>query len=565
MIKFYTSPALRFPFLLLLLANLLIFNQSSSAQAFVWVKSYGGVQKDKGKDLSVDQFGNQYLTGLFQNELTMGSTVLHAVGGATDQDIFVSKTDIDGNAVWGHSFGSGINLSDDLAFGLNTNDNGFSAVTGKCFGYVKMDNGDSLSGSGLEDMWLVTYDPDGNLNWAKIGGGVSDDVGSAVYVDNDQNVYCTGNFEGDMNFYGDSMMSVPNGKSMFCAKYNWGGELLWVYTFSSSGGVQVHDILVDPSGNIYMSGNYKHTVSFGDYEFTSLGDNDGYIVKMTPAGEVLWATTFGSDIPYSDEAGATISLDDAGNCYVAGVFAGNCIFNGGQLTTNSLKNVLVAAYDIDGNFLWANAIKGGAGAKFSPVTLSISVEENILVSGMFTGVDTIGSVVLEPYTNTDSADAFIASLNLMGDVNWAIHVGGDGNDGAFGIAGNGSAFAFATGNYREAAQFGPNNLLSNGVSDIWIAKFQKNTVTASSTYIPTVQTFQTYPNPFREQLTIDIPMKTTDLIVYNQFGQVVYRRTISSGERQINLDLSVPAAGIYTVQLKGEYGVHTGLIEKQSY
>ncbi|MEO6167479.1 MAG: T9SS type A sorting domain-containing protein [Chitinophagales bacterium] len=560
-----TPNPLRLNCLVLLIAFVFLFNQSSSAQGFVWVKSYGGSEKDKGKDLGVDQVGNQYVAGFFRDQMNMGTINLQAVGGPDDEDIFISKMDIDGNPVWGHSMGNAASQSDDYPFGLSVNSNGFCASTGKCFGYVKLDNGDSLSGFGMEDMWLVSYDPNGNLNWAKLGGGSTNDMGTAVYVDNEQNVYCAGNFNGDMNFFGDSLITVSQEPNIYCAKYNWSGELLWVKTFNSETSVQVYDMTVDQEGNIYLSGNYRHTVNFGSYEFTSLGDGDGFIVKMTPAGDVLWATSFGSTVATSDETGATISLDASGNCYVAGTFVGNCQFNGGQITTgNNLKNIMVAAFDVDGNFMWANAIKGGPGAKFSPITLSIFAEENIMLTGIFMGIDTVGSIVLQPYTNVDSSDAFLVSFNPMGDVNWAIHVGGDGHDGGFGITGNGSAFAFATGNYRNTAQFGSNTLVSNGVSDMWVAKFQKNTITGNAAVAGT-EKFQLFPNPFNNEFTVTIPKKTRDLTIFNQYGQVVYHRMILSSEKQISIDFPLPAAGIYTLQLSGEYGVTMGKIEKQAY
>lgn len=548
----------------LLIFVLFLSNQSASAQGFVWVKSYGGSEKDKGKDLGVDQFGNQYISGFFRDQMTMGAINLQAVGGPTDEDIFISKMDIDGNPVWGHSMGNAASQSDDYPFGLSVNSNGFSASTGKCFGYVKLDNGDSLSGFGMEDMWLVSYDPDGNLNWAKLGGGTANDMGTSVYVDNDQHIYCSGNFNGNMNFFGDSMITVPFDPNIYCAKYDWNGNLLWIKIFSSESAVQVYDMVVDPSGNVYMSGNYRHTINFGSYQFTSLGDGDGFIVKMAPSGEVIWATSFGSDVLSSDETGSSISLDPAGNCYVTGTFVGNCYFDGGSILTNSLKNILVAAYDVDGNFLWANAIRGGPEAKFSPITLSISAEENVLLTGMFTGIDTVGSIVLQPYTNVDSADAFLASFNPFGEVNWAIHVGGEGHDGGFGITGNGSAFAFATGNYRNSAQFGTTNLVSNGVSDMWVAKFQKNTITGNAS-INGSEKFQLFPNPFNNEFTVTLPKNTNDLTIFNQYGQVVYHRTILNGERQVSVDFPLAGAGFYTVQLSGEYGVTMGKMEKQSY
>lgn len=539
-------------------------NQPLAAQGFVWVKSYGGTQKDKGKDLGVDQYGNQYIAGFFQNTMSMGPIDLEAVGDENDEDIFIAKMDIDGNPVWGHSMGNAASQSDDYPFGLSVNENGFSAVTGRCFGYVKLDNGDSLPGFGMEDMWLVSYDPDGNLNWAKLGGGNDNDMGSAVYIDNDQNIYCAGNFKGNLNFFEDSMITVPYEPNIYCGKYSWNGDMLWVRTFGSESAIQVYDMQIDASGNVYMCGNYRHTVNFGSFELTSLGDADGFIVKMSPAGEVLWATSFGSNLEYSDETGSTMSLDDAGNCYVAGTFAGNCLFDGGEILTENIKNVFVAAYDNNGEFLWANAIRGGPSAKFSPINLSIAAEENILITGIFMGIDTVDSFILQPYFSKDSADAFIASFNPLGEANWAINVGGEHHDAGFGIALNGTAFAFATGNYKDEAQFGPNTVLSNGLSDIWVAKFQKNTVTGNAS-IKGAEKFQVFPNPFNGQFTVSLPSHTSLLTIFNSYGQEVYRRNIDASERQLNIEMVQPAAGIYTIQLRGDYGVTTGKLEKQSY
>jgi hypothetical protein len=303
-------------------------------------------------------------------------------------------------------------------------------------------------------------------------------------------------------------------------------------------------------------------MSFGPFTFDSNGDGDGFIFKMDPSQNILWATSFGSTVATSFETGSTMSLDGSGNCYVASTFADDCkFFLGPTLETNSTKNVLIAAYGPGGNYLWARAFRGGPGAKFSPVTLSIFAEENVLLTGIFAGIDTIEGVALQPFTNTDSADAFIISFNPVGDLNWAIHAGGPWNDGGFGIAGNNSAFAFATGNYRETAQFGPINLVSSGVSDFWVAKFEKTTVTGNAS-VPGNKEFQAFPNPFSDQLIISLPDNTTELKIFNSTGQVVLERTVSKSDKQLSIDFADKKAGVYTIQLKGDYGITTGKIEK---
>src|SRR5678810_705196 len=104
--------------------------------------------------------------------------------------------------------GNGLSDFDDFPFGMSVNAEGWSATTGRCSKYLRLDNGDSIPAFGEEDMFLVTYDPDGNLNWAKVGGGTGPDAGSSTFVDADKNIYCTGNFIGPIDFYGDSSISA---------------------------------------------------------------------------------------------------------------------------------------------------------------------------------------------------------------------------------------------------------------------------------------------------------------------------------------------------------------------
>jgi hypothetical protein len=551
---------------ILLIVATIFSGSDVSAQAFEWVKSFGGVNKDKGKELGVDVSGSQYVGGFFTDEITLGTTTLEATGvDAEDEDIFITKIDASGNPVWAHSFGNGYKDQGDYPFGLGVNENGFCAATGKCFKYVKLDNGDSLSAYEEEDMWLITYDPDGNLNWVKVGGGVNTDYGTATYVDAAQNVYCAGNFNGPIDFYGDSLIAVTADPHVFIAKYAWDGTLTWVKTFSSGSPVNIHDLKLDVNGNIYVGGNFTNSITFGSTTLDSYGDADGFITKLDPSGNVLWATSFGSSTSTSDETATAIALDELGNCYATSTFAFDCNYIGGHLQTSSAKNVMVAGFDPSGIFLWATALRSGPGGKFSPITLSLTAEEAVLVTGIFTGVDTIGTsnpIILEPYNSPDSADAFIASIALDGSVNWASHVGGPGNDGGFGLAGNHTAFGYATGNFRYTAQFATINLVSNGISDIWIAKFHKTTVGISS--VSGSEKIEAFPNPFTNQLVIGLPQGTSQLLIFNALGQVVLHHQVAKSEGQLTLEPGDLAPGVYTIQLKGDYGITTGKIEKQA-
>ena len=553
-------------FRILLLVLFTAFYQSLSAQAWIWVKSYGGSDKDKGRSLGVDQFGNQYLSGWFTDVMTLGSTTLQASGNSGDEDIFITKLDVNGNPIWAHSMGNGFFNHDDYPYGMSVNADGWSATTGKCFKYLKLDNGDSIPAFGDNDIFLVSYDPDGNLNWAKVGGGPGSDLGTATYVDNSGNIYCVGNFKGTINFFGDTTLNYPIGRHIYCAKYAVTGELLWIKVWDSASSINVRDMEVDANGNIYMSGDFDQQMMFDSWILNSNGDFDGFIVKLDPVGNVLWANSFGSTVDTSFESAATMAVDVAGNCYVASTFSMNCQFGSNVLETNDARNIAIAAYDAAGGFVWANVFRGGPEARFSPSTLNLVAEESILLVGAFGGIDTIGNIVLKP-TGTDALkrDGFIISLNPLGEVNWAIHMGGSDHDAAYGLACNNSAFCYATGNYRWEAQFGTTNLVATGESDLWVAKFEKNTITGTSPVVNShaLQAFHVFPNPFTNDVEVSIPQNTEELTVYNVIGQVVLQHETGKSESQVSLDLNETPVGIYTIRVKGDYGITCAKIEKQ--
>src|SRR6185369_8213110 len=125
----------------------------------------------------------------------------------------------------------------------------------------------------------------------------------------------------------------------------------------------------------------------GSYTLTSWGGDDGFILRMDQSGTVLWATSFGSTDANSNESAGTITVDDNGNCYTASTFKYDCNYVGGPaLQTNSTRNVMLCCWDNSGSFLWAKAVRGGESPKFSLVTLSILVEENVLLIGTFAGI-----------------------------------------------------------------------------------------------------------------------------------------------------------------------------------
>ena len=69
---------------------------------WLWAKQAGGIDYDSGTSFAVDTYGNSYVTGYFEGNATFGTTTLTSSGSA---DIFVAKLSSNGNWLWAKKAG----------------------------------------------------------------------------------------------------------------------------------------------------------------------------------------------------------------------------------------------------------------------------------------------------------------------------------------------------------------------------------------------------------------------------------------------------------------------------
>ncbi|HWY11972.1 MAG TPA: T9SS type A sorting domain-containing protein [Bacteroidia bacterium] len=137
----------------------------------------------------------------------------------------------------------------------------------------------------------------------------------------------------------------------------------WVHTITNntaSDGAHSTGIVTDASGNIYMTGIIKGSVTFsGGPSLTSNGGNDFFIAKYDAAGVYQWAYNMGSAA--GDEEGIDIKIDNSSNIYISGLANGGTFnFNlaGSAYPTLSGSAGFVAKYDQNGNFVWVTPLGG---------------------------------------------------------------------------------------------------------------------------------------------------------------------------------------------------------------
>ena len=312
------------------------------------------------------------------------------------------------------------------------------------------------------NIFVKKYDPNGNIIWSVSAGGTGDDEGLGIAVDGTGNVYVTGYFEGTATF-GSQTLTASGNNDIFVAKLTPSGNWLWAVKAGGTSIDKGYDIAVDGTGNAYVTGHFHGTATFGSRTLTSTDIGpDIFVAKLSPYGTWRLAVQAGDIF---DDYGCGIAVDSSGNAYVTGYFNYAATFGSYTLTAFVLLDTFVAKLSPYGTWLWA---VGAAGWDFvGGYDIAVDGSGNAYVTGYFNDSATFGSYNL---TSFGSTDIFVAKINSSGTWLWAVKAGGTSGDFGYGIAVDVAGNAYVTGFFEGTATFGSRTLTSSGEKDIFAAK-----------------------------------------------------------------------------------------------
>jgi len=362
---------------------------------WLWARQAGGGGWDKGYGIAVDASGNSYVTGSFSGSATFGTTTL--TSSIYDCDIFVAKLDSNGNWLWTKQTDR---TSSVCGYSIAVDSNGSSYVTGNFIGNTTFGT-TTLTSNVSWDIFVAKLDSNGNWLWANQAGGTDWDEGNSIAVDASGNSYVTGYFYNSVSFSTTTLTSSGS-YDIFVAKLDSNGNWLWAKRAGGTDWDEGNSIAVDASSNIYVTGYFSISATFGTTTLTSSGYDDIFVAKLDSSGNWLWAKHAGSTI---SDAGESITVDSSGNSYITGYFKYSASFGTITLTSSGVKDIFVAKLDSNGNWVWAKQ----TGGKYNDYAESIAVDANgnSYVIGYFPGSATFGTITL---TSSGDEDIFVAKL-----------------------------------------------------------------------------------------------------------------------------------------------------------
>ena len=354
-----------------------------------------------------------------------------------------------------------------------------------------------LRGEALEPRALLAADF-GFVNTLGSASGFFNDVADAV-VDSAGNVYVTGKLNGPVDLDPGAGVVSPSPIGAwdgFVAKYTAGGALVWAQRFGSSGIDGGQKLALDPSGNLWVTGDYSLTTDFdpgpGVASLTATGNLGQFLWKLSPGGSHLWVGSIDQSVvdDFGEETIYDLSIDAGGNVLAVGWFSGTVDLNPGPgissatsatSGTTSTYDAFVLNVDNGGNFQWAKTFGGSVtnGLGDSAVAVATDAAGNAYVSGSFAGtVDLDPGPAVASFSSHGPIfyDNFLSKFDAAGNLVW---VKTRAQGGADAIAVDAAGGLFTVGQFEGTADFDPGPGVANrtaglGQPDIYVLKLDTN-------------------------------------------------------------------------------------------
>jgi len=439
-----------------------------------WVAEYNGSGNDNdyGKAIAIDNSGNIFVTGWSK-------------GIATEYDYATIKYNSSGIQQWAARFNGSRNSSDQA-----------NSIVVDASGNVYVTGGSINDVNNQEDIITIKYSSSGIPQWIGIYNSENwEDIGFAVKLDENNNVYVTGSSDGDF----------------ITLKYNTEGIQQWASTYD--GIIHSTDeskyLVLDDSGNVYVSGLSVGSMFYEDFA----------LVKYNSFGIQQWVRRYDGSAHFIDKPFG-LEIDKYNNIYISGYSA----------EINTGYDFTIIKYNSLGQQKWISSHN----ISLNDFARSMSIDYSgcIYVTG-------------DSYQSNNGSDFTTIKFDSSGAFCWSMIYSsqGDSSDIPNAISVDNSGNVIVTG--------------SSGTDYLTIKYSQLTGTNMNSTEIPSAfKLNQNYPNPFNPVTIISyslIENRFVNLKIFNVLGDEVKTlvdKKQNAGSYEVEFDGNELPSGIYFYRLE---------------
>ena len=220
---------------------------------------------------------------------------------------------------WVKSFGD--TTGDVVVEGVVTDSDNNVIITGTfSSALLVLNDMTTLQNKGIYDVFLIKYDPRGEIIWTKSFGGVKEEYVNDISIDDENNIYITGNFKSNSFKVGNNTVASSWPDNVYVAKFDRYGDFNWLsHSEKVTNWVWGTAVCSDAGQNIFLTGyTNSKAISFGDIDLSLNTTNyKGFYCRLDAEGNFQMAGLLGDEGEDRYQLN-DITSDPEGNIYLAG-------------------------------------------------------------------------------------------------------------------------------------------------------------------------------------------------------------------------------------------------------
>jgi hypothetical protein len=304
----------------------------------IWVKTITGFNRSgdvniQTRALAIDASGNPWIGGAFRRDVNFDGYQLIALGGTGNG--YVAKYDMNGSALGVfHVATQGTSIVEEL----HANVVGTVYAAGTAQGYVQFGAiVDTLLGenvfvaklnSQVRPRWVRTTDNTNMTTRLSL---------TAFALKKDQGYVVAGQMTGAVQFGGISFTTpLANDEDIFTVSYDSAGQVQWAQPGSGVGWTVIQDVVLNDSGAVHLVGNYRNPLTIAGSTLPTAPDSSsGFLVRYSPQGVPL-GTAYANSTRHNRLV--AMASDGHQGIYVVGNFFGNVTIGNQTLINSGRHN-----------------------------------------------------------------------------------------------------------------------------------------------------------------------------------------------------------------------------------
>lgn len=288
-----------------------------------------------------ESFGGGYM---YSVAVDSSQNVLLGGGGGFYGAFFVRKSDASNSTTWKKSISTG------TAYAVAVDES-----TGDCYAAGEITaSGDFGGGVAAAGYYIVKYDKAGVFQWQY--GPFTHSVFNQMRVKSNGNVVVVGGIDATEDF-GGGPVTVSGSRKALLVEVKSNKTFVHAQAWGGNGYQMAMGLTVDPSDNVFLSGDFEGDIDFGGGKMSGptpgSGSHNIFIAKLDSTD--AYATQMNTNTASNSSQIAALAADAKGRVYtVGGVYDGSVVNLGGaDLSSDGGYDVVVGLLDGSLGHIWS--------------------------------------------------------------------------------------------------------------------------------------------------------------------------------------------------------------------